>query len=59
MPLLVADGLNRVEVGGFACRVPTEEDTDNDAEHRQESSELVVAQCFQGYSELLLSAKTF
>ena len=26
-------------------------DTDNDAEHRQESSELVVAQCFQGYSE--------
>ena len=32
MPLLVADGLNRVEVGGFACRVPTEEDADYGAD---------------------------
>ena len=51
MPLLVPDGFDRVEVGGFAGWVPTEEDTDDDAEHRQESSELVVAQCYQGYSE--------
>ena len=28
MPLLVADGFDRVEVGGFAGGVPAEEDAD-------------------------------
>ena len=31
-PLLVAEGLDGVEVGGFACRVPAEEESDGGAD---------------------------